>query len=628
MKANLQAARPPEKPTLIFDGDCNFCRRWILTWQSATGDKVDYFPAQEPEIARRYPEISPEACQTSVQLIAKDGQVYVQAEAVFRALAESPGRRWLLDLYQSFPLFAGASDRVYRFVASHRMFFSFLTRWLLPATPLRYELTRSLFLRALGLIYLAAFFSLGTQILGLSGLRGIVPASQFMDQAGLQLRGLDRFLEVPTLCWLSSSDGFLQGQCWAGSFLAVLLVAGLAPGPILFVLWLLWLSLATVCEPFLGFQWENLLLETGFLALFLAPWSLSLRRGGKPSLLFIWLLRWLLFRLMFESGLVKLLSGDPTWSGLTALKFHFETQPLPTWVGWHAHQLAGSVQKLSTAAVFFIELAVGFLILFPRRLRLYSFLPLVGLQLAIALTGNYCYFNFLTMALCLAVLDDQAISRFWPTRWRKVAAINANPSPPGRKPSVLWLRVPVVAAVFCLSLFQLLAMSRRAPPLLSVFAGLFQFAQPFRSVNSYGLFAVMTTTRPEIILEGSADGQTWRPYEFKYKPGDLRRRPAFVAPHQPRLDWQMWFAALGTIRQNPWLINLCVRLLQDSNPVLNLLETNPFPDRPPKWIRASLYTYHFSDPKTRRETGQWWAREPDGLYCPAFSLEMVQSNVP
>lgn len=629
MKSPIHVANAPEKPTVIFDGDCGFCRRWIAGWRTATGDSVDYFPAQEPEIGRRFPEIPRGAFDASIQLVETNGEVCHGSEAVFRALSRAPEKRWLLGAYERIPLFAKASEACYRFVARHRMFFSFLTRALLPPTPLRFELTRSLFLRALGLVYLAAFLSLGSQILGLVGSQGISPAAEFMRQAEAQVRGMEKLHLVPTFCWFGAGDASLQWQCRAGAALAVLLVCGFAPGPILLVLWLLYLSLTTVCGVFLGFQWENLLLEAGFLAVFFAPWSRTIGRGGKPSLLFAWLLRWLLFRLMFESGLVKLLSGDPAWANLTALDYHYETQPLPTWVAWHAHHLPAGFQKLCVAAMFAIELPIAVLILLPRRCRVASFLPLLLLQGAIAVTGNYCYFNLLTAALCLAVLDDEAILRFAPKRWREAWGKRLEHRSANRRASVWrWIGVPVTCAILAISLLQFCALLRFKPPLAPVAAALYAWEKPLRSVNRYGLFAMMTTTRQEIVVEGSIDGQNWLPYEFKHKPGDLRRRPEFVAPHQPRLDWQMWFAALGSVEENPWFVNFCLSLLQGAEPVLALLKTNPFADKPPKYVRAELYTYHFSDAATRRDTGQWWTRVHDGPYCPPISLKNFGEKSP
>ncbi|HUC84140.1 MAG TPA: lipase maturation factor family protein [Candidatus Acidoferrales bacterium] len=673
MRGSVRVAHPPSRPLLVFDGDCHFCGLWVRRWRQIAGDAVDYLPAQDARIAEQFPEIPREQYATAVQLIAPDGVVFWGAEAVFRALAQNPRWRWPGDAYDEFPVFARFSEWAYRFVGGHRKAFSRLTRlcWGRHVERPSYDLVRWLFLRSLGLVYFFAFVSFWTQITGLIGHDGILPADQYVsalrqqcDQRGI---GLERFYLVPTLCWLNSSDAFLNLQCAAGTALSLLLIMGLAPVPCLVLLWMLWLSLAVVGRDFMGFQWDNLLLETGFLAIFLAPLQWRPRRPGReapPSRLFIWLLRLLLFKLMFSSGCVKLLSGDPNWRNLTALTYHYETQPLPPWTAWYANQLPLWFQKFSCAGTLVIEIGAPFLIFAPRRVRFVGAALLAWLQVLILITGNYCYFNWLTLALCLVLLDDFALEKIMPRRFRAVSpqnsenagaprerglsqtaarvpakALESSPPPsqaercapnlglaleqPALRPRLRW-RFPllaVVAAVVVASSSFMLALtlgfrSRLLAPLAMV-AGVIE---PFRSVNNYGLFAVMTTRRNEIIVEGSNDGVNWLPYEFKYKPGNIDRRPAFVAPLQPRLDWQMWFAALGTYQDNPWFVNFCVRLLQGSPEVAGLLARNPFPNHPPRFIRAQLYEYHFSHPAERRATGAWWRRELVGEYMPAISL--------
>ena len=374
-------------------------------------------------------------------------------------------------------------------------------------------------------------------------------------------------------------------------------------------------------------------MEAGFLAIVFAPagWWPNPPRERPASRALLWLLRWLLFRLMFASGCVKLLSGDRTWRNLTALNYHYETQPLPTWIGWYAHQLPDWVQKSSVVLMFGIELIVPFLIFLPRRLRLAGCGVLIALQLVIALTGNYCFFNLITIALCVLLLDDAVLSRLVPRRWQKwisgrFASRQEFPTS-STHPRIAWFEfirrsfvALMVILLLTLTTTQMIGMFRARAPRPRFVLKLYEWQVPLRSVNGYGLFAVMTTSRPEIIVEGSNDGQTWLAYEFKYKPGDLKRRPRFVAPHQPRLDWQMWFAALGSYRDNPWFMNCCYRLLQGSPVVLAELERNPFPQEPPRYIRASLYEYHFTDFATRRAEGAWWRREFKGYYCPVLSL--------
>src|SRR5712671_3084089 len=394
-----------------------------------------------------------------------------------------------------------------------------------------------------------AFWSLGVQIRGLVGHDGILPADQYMAGARA-LAGLSRFWRLPTLAWVSASDGFLQGLCVSGGALAALLVAGVLPSAVLPLLWLIYLSLSIVCRDFLGFQWDTLLLEAGFLAIVLAPLTgrERLRSLVDPPRAAVWLMLWLLFRLMVGSGAVKLTSGDPAWRNLTALAFHFETQPIPTPVAWYAHRLPLWVLKASTIVMFAIEICVPFLIVAPRRLRALAFVPLAGFQALIALTGNYAFFNLLTAALCLFLLDDTALGRWGAFRTGRAATGRARPA---LVVAVAVTTVPVSVFAFTGALGIGLPGAALIDPLANVIA-------PFRSVNAYGLFAVMTTMRPEIILEGSEDGAAWVEYEFRYQAGDAHRRPPWVAPHQPRLDWQIWFAALGRFDDNEWFQSFCV----------------------------------------------------------------------
>jgi lipase maturation factor 1 len=357
------------------------------------------------------------------------------------------------------------------------------------------------------------------------------------------------------------------------------------------------------------------------------------------------LLCWLLFRLVFESGCVKWLAGDTTWRQLAALNFHYETQPLPTWLGWYAHQMPGWFQKSSVVAMFEIELIAPFLIFAPRHFRLVGCLALVMLQGLILITGNYCFFNLLTIALCLLLIDDLSWLTLLPARWRRWLAgawsmpewltpLPADETPASLPPNArqpthkmnrgwrwpTWALGPLAAIILLVTGCQLMDMFGLRAQWLDPAWKLYAWVAPLRSINSYGLFRVMTTSRPEIVVEGSNDRTNWLAYEFKFKPGDVNRRPAFVEPHQPRLDWQMWFAALGTYRQNPWFIQFCLRLLQGSPEVLALLDKNPFPGAPPRYVRAVVYDYHFTDFATRRATGAWWRRDFKGLYCPVLTL--------
>jgi hypothetical protein len=388
--------------------------------------------------------------------------------------------------------------------------------------------------------------------------------------------------------------------------------------------------LSSVSQIFLGYQWDALLLEAGLLAVFLsAPaWRLRFSPSRPPSETTRRLLLWLLFRLIFSSGAVKLGSGDATWRSLTALRFHYETQPLPTWIGWAFHQLPASFQTVSCVFLFLVELAVPFLVFLPRRAKHLAFGLILTLQILIALTGNYAFFNLLAIALCFLLIDDAAFpggtrlsSRGPKARGPRFARDDGKSR---RWPAAVIL--PLAAVVLLASTVQLaLTVRRSARGFPRGAIRLVQWIEPLRSVNRYGLFAVMTTRRPEIVVEGSDDGRTWRAYEFRWKPGDVRRRPGFVAPHQPRLDWQMWFAALESCEGNPWLVSFLARLLQGEPAVVRLLRSNPFPASPPRYVRALLYDYHFTDRQTRRRTGAWWRRNRVGLYCPVLSREMLRS---
>jgi len=472
-----------------------------------------------------------------------------------------------------------------------------------------YSAATALFLRLLGLCYLAAFLSLWVQVDGLIGANGVLPIAPLLDWVRSHAAG-GRYWLLPTLSWISSSDAALHLQCAAGSGAALLLLAGLAPAWSAAAAWLLYLSLSVAGQTFLEFQWDFLLTETGLLAIFLAPPSRwRLRSGLSTPRLARFLLVWLLFRLMLSSGAVKLGSGDAAWRSLTALRVHYETQPLPPWTAWFVHQLPAAFQTLSCVFLFFVELVVPFLFFAPRRLRLFACGMTILLQILIAATGNYAFFNVLTISLAVLLLDDAA----FPKRWRDAASSGA-----GRGGWPRWILVPAAAILLAASAVPFLASVGLRGAIPGPLAAVYRAVEPLRSTNGYGLFAVMTMQRPEIVLEGSEDGASWKPYEFRWKPGDPRRRPRFVAPHQPRLDWQMWFAALGDYRANPWLVSTMARLREGSPQVLSLLAVNPFPAQPPRFVRAVLYDYRFTSAEERRRTGAWWQRELRGLYAPVL----------
>ncbi len=589
------------EPLLIYDGDCGFCIYWVRYWRKLTGDRVTYAPYQE--VGAQYPEIPPAAFKDAVQYVAPDGKIASGAEAALLTLSHAPGKGFWLALYRRLPAFAAIAELIYAFVATHRSDFHRLSLWLWGRDyePPRFDLVSWLFLRAIGLIYLAAFVSFGTQALGLIGSHGIMPLSEFAGAVRSQL-GFESYWRVPMVFWIDQSDFAIQAACWTGAALSILLIFNVMPRISLFFLYVLYLSLFYAGQEFMGFQWDLLLLEAGFLALLL---SLATKPG-------IWLLRWLLFRFMLLSGAVKLLSGDRTWANLSALSYYFQTEPLPTPLAWYVHHLPPAVLTACTIATLFIELALPFLIFFPRRLRFVAAFGFLLLQVVILLTGNYAFFNLLTMALCLVLFDDAALRKVLPER-----IVRAIPETRPRK-SFSMVVGAFALLIVCVSLEQLheVFSGRVSIPA----AWLSGEIAPLRIVNTYGLFAVMTTTLPEIIVEGSDDGVHWLEYGFKYKPGDVMRRPLWNFPHQPRLDWQMWFAALGTASENQWLSIFMQRLLENSPQVIALLGSNPFPRKPPLFVRALLYDYRYSSPEEKKATGAWWVRQPQGIYFPAITL--------
>lgn len=611
------------KPLMIYDGDCSFCRIWIDYWKHLTGDAVEY--EQYQTVTNRHPHIPIEEFRKSVQLIKEDGTVLDGARAVFESLAYNANKRWMLWMYRKIPGIALLGEACYRFIARHRDVAYKVTHilWgkrIVPQGGNHKMLTSWMFLRLLGFIYLIAFVSLGTQILGLVGKNGILPIQQYLQLVRDNV-GAERYWELPTLAWLNSGDGFLELLCWGGAALSLMLILGIAQRVAALLLWMFYLSIFYIGQTFLSFQWDILLLETGFLAIFLAPWQVLPRisRKSSPSPAVIWLFRLLLVRLMFFSGIVKLTSGDPSWWNLTALTFHYETQPIPTPISWYIHQWPGWMHGASCAIMFFIEMGSPLLILFPRRLRFIGCGAIVLLMVLIMVSGNYTFFNLLAIALCVLLLDDAVLRKVLPERWSSLP----NPVMVRSRPARVSIAL-VASIVIILNIVRWIELLDERGNLPQPVQFISRLVSPLLIVNSYGLFRVMTNPRYEIMIEGSTDGSTWQEYEFKYKPGDVMRAPPWVEPHQPRLDWQMWFAALGDYQRSPWFVNLCVRLLEGTPGVLDLFGKNPFPEKPPRYIRAQIYEYHFTNENERKGSGAWWRRELKGLYLPPISLRAVE----
>jgi predicted DCC family thiol-disulfide oxidoreductase YuxK len=591
-------------PRLIYDGDCAFCGYWARYWQQLTGDAVDYRSYQE--VAAQYPGIAIADFQRAVQYITPDGRHASAAEASFLTLSHARGKGIWLALYRKLPGFAALSELAYAFIAAHRSAFyrASLLLWGKHFGPPRYDLTSFLFLRLFGLIYLSAFVSFGVQAQGLIGSQGILPLTELVAAVRAQA-GPERFFLMPMVFWGNASDFAIQAVCWVGAGLSLLLVCNLLPRLSLFLLYVLYLSLLYGGQTFMTYQWDTYLLEAGFLALLLSFVTV-------PG---IWLLRWLLFRFLFMSGVVKLLSGDPNWRNLSALSYHFLTQPLPTPLAWYAAHLPARLLQFATGATFFIELVLPFLIFCPRRLRFCAACGILLLQSCILLTGNYNWFNLQTMLLCLLLFDDAALQRILPQRLMRVLPARGAQRAPRRAATVI-----VGALGFILVFCSLVQMDERFggdPPVAARTVD--RLIEPLHIVSGYGLFAVMTTRRGEIVIEGSNDGAEWRAYEFRYKPGDLARRPRWNIPHQPRLDWQMWFAALDDPRRLPWFSRFLAAVLKNEPTVTALLQTNPFPDKPPLYVRAQYYDYTYASSEEKAK-GLWWDRRLLGLYFPAARL--------
>jgi predicted DCC family thiol-disulfide oxidoreductase YuxK len=569
---------------------------WVDFWRSLTNDSVQYLPYQTA--LAQFPDIPVEDCRKAVQYVGPDGRLS-GAAAVARLTADVSGYQWIARVY-GLPGFAPVMEFLYRTVAAHRNAGYRITRALWGERVERptYHKASALFTRALAFIYMIAFASFGMQVRGLIGSNGILPVSMYLQMATSEL-GSSAHWRLPTVFWWARGDFALLSIAWGGVALAAVAIVARAHSGwqrgIFAILFLYYLSIVSAGQIFMSYQWDLLLLECGFLAIFL-----------KPSLPRVWLYQWLLFRLMFESGLVKLLSHDPSWHSLTALSVHYETQPLPTVIGWFASQGPLWFQKLSAVFLFVVELGLPFLMFGPRRLKQIAAWGTVALQCLIFATGNYTFFNLLAIALCVFLFDDASFAR--KGRYQPLAPARAN----------RFASAALFSSIMIVSCTELAAMFGTVPVELD---RVVQAEMPLGVVNSYGLFASMTTTRPEIEIEGSNDGTNWQPYVFRYKAGPLNRAPGWVAPFQPRLDWQMWFAALGNFRENPWLTRFLLQLLQGSKPVLALLERDPFGGVPPQHIRAMLYQYRFTSFEEKRRTGNWWKRELMGAYFPPVSLK-------
>ncbi len=632
MNDSIKVAKPPiDRPVLMYDGECNFCCRWVARWHSLTGVKVEYVTFQGAR-EKRFPEISQESCENAIQYIDSEGNVYTSANAIYRALNFASGKRWMHSLYLQSSLFAGISEFAYKTVAQNRYLFSLITKcfWGKNVQPSTFNYSSWLFIRLFGVVCLCAFLSYWTQAQGLVGSDGILPFAEYLNKSGDYLENnkpdVSKFSQLPTLFWLDTNDSFLHLIFAIGTGASLLLIAGICPALSAAVIWITYLSLMIVGQLFLSFQWDILLIETSFLLIFFAPWKFydSLEKRPKISTLSRLLIWFLLFRLMFESGMVKIQSfnaidGSNTWLDLTALNYHYWSQPLPSWISWYINQMPDWIHQSSIIIMLVIELILPFFFFAPRRLRNFAVLSQVILQVVIIFTGNYGYFNILTILLCLTLIDDQSLPQSIIRKYNIFLIGDYVPKIRNiLKNTALFPISLLIVTVGIVQIWQSCEDSRetrKSSIWLDEHKSLKNFKmslQRFHVVNPYGLFRVMTKTRPEIILFGSNDEKEWIPYLFNYKPVLQDVRPKFFIMHMPRLDWQMWFAGLqfeGSQRLPYWLVRFISLLIREDPIDMGLLKSNPFPDVPPKFFKVEFYNYTFTNQQERQLTGDWWNRE-------------------
>ncbi len=510
---------------------------------------------------------------------------------------------------------------------------------------------RWLFLRALGAIYLSAFLALLFQSCGMVGSDGILPADQYLQK--VRSLGALGFWYAPTMLWLDSSNHALMALVWVGLAASLLVIANVAPRISLALCFVCFLSFIAVSQDFGQYQSDGMLLEAGFLSLFVAPagWWPGWGRRSLPIRAAWWLLIWEWFGIYFESGAVKLLSGDPTWRNLTAMDEYYQNGPLPTWIGWYLQHLPHWFQRATAGATLGMELVLVWMAFLPRRWKIACFCIVTVWQTVVIATANYAFLNYLVLVLAFLLLDDKALERFVPRRWR--AGLATEPvSQPDLRPSGFQSlfagpleetshhaeetesarsvrvlnRISAIGVALTAILLTWVAYATTAEMVLMFWQGApvwgapIRALEPLRIANQYGLFAVMTPHRYEIEFQGSDDGITWKPYIFRFKPQDVRERPGIYAPYQPRFDWNLWFASLTSWQNAPIVPLTEERLLVGDKDVLSLFRSNPFPELPPRQVRAVLWQYWFSTPEEKRDQGIWWTRKLLGTYAPTLEL--------
>jgi hypothetical protein len=499
-----------------------------------------------------------------------------------------------------------------------------LRRWFDPRVGARNAIVaRWIWVRALALIYCSAFYSLLFQIRGLIGPQGIEPAGNYL-RATAEYYGATRLWHAPTLFWISSSSAAMMAVTWIGMAASLLAFCNVWPRVSLFACWLCFLSFVTAAGDFSSYQSDGMLLEAGFISLFFAPpgiWP-GFGADSPPSWISLWLLRWEWFRIYFESGIVKELSGDPQWRNFTAMDEYYQNGPLPTWIGWYVQHMPHWFHAASVAGTLGMEFVLVWMLFFPRRVRLICFLIVTPWEIGVILTANYAFLNYIVFSLGFLLLDDVYVTRVIPARFRLVVRAEAEDVAPERRQPV---RNALHAAGVVLSGCMLLSIGYATSAELASLLGVsflpmrpVALLEPFRIANQYGLFAVMTRGRYEIEFQGSNDGQEWQPYLFTHKPQLANEAPRIYAPYQPRFDWNLWFASLGNWQQNEIVPITEDKLLKNDRDVVGLFRSDPFHGAAPRFVRAVLWQYWFTSMEEKRRTGNWWRRTMLGLYAPAI----------
>jgi hypothetical protein len=501
-------------------------------------------------------------------------------------------------------------------------------RWLFDAEHGATDrlIPRWLFLRALGFIYFSAFFSLVFQIHGLIGPQGILPGGEYLQAVAHAFGHLKGVWFAPSLLWFSSGPHMLTALCWIGMAASLALMANRWPRGMLAVCFVCFLSFVSAAQDFSGYQSDGMLLEAGFVALFFAPSGFRPGFGADspPSRASLFLLQWEWFRVYFESGIAKVMSGEEQWRHFTAMDEYYQNGPLPTWIGWYVQHLPHWFHASSTGATLLLEWVLVWMLFLPRRWRIACFFIVTPWELGVILTANYAFLNYLVLILGLLLLDDHFLLRFLPESWKKtvvapdVPGTDQGEDTPGwsQKLKLAKMIAPAILLswIFYATVAQLTWMVFSLPLPMSPVAAL----DPFRVANRYGLFGVMTRGRYEIEFQGSEDAKNWIAYPFRFKPQDLDKPPGIYAPYQPRFDWNLWFASLGSWRDYSIVPRTEEKLLSNDADVLRLFRDNPFPGKPPKQVRAVLWQYWFTSRKEKQTQDLWWRREFLGLYAPAI----------